>query len=288
MVATLTPDAAHAGESLATCRFAQRVAAVSNAVVVHEARLPSAELGRLREEVRALRAELRLARQLVGGDSSQGSQGQIPQLDALPGVGKAVAAEEEGRALQEGALSTLRASIDSYVEGSGREFEVEPSLAWLRAGAELRSRRHATWDEAPCSAMGGGTCELPVPWRALPSPPSLTADREPAALPACQPLRSFGSWCGRAGQGTAHPAAWPTRPRGRPETREAGAGAAAVRRPPAPPGRPGRTRPPAWRSSFQRPRGGSSRPTWERARARAVAMAEPARAATAQSTCSSS
>ena len=56
-------DVVHAGEqldeSISTCRFAQRVAMVANAVVVNEEVDPNLVIKRLKQEVRELKDEIR-------------------------------------------------------------------------------------------------------------------------------------------------------------------------------------------------------------------------------------
>jgi kinesin family protein 6/9 len=51
MIATMNPDRSHTDESLSTCRFAQRVACVSNAVKVNEEVDPQLIIRRLKKEV---------------------------------------------------------------------------------------------------------------------------------------------------------------------------------------------------------------------------------------------
>jgi len=62
MVATVSPERGQFEEGLSTCRFAQRVAQVSNVVMVNEEVDPSILIKRLKGEVRDLKAELRMAR----------------------------------------------------------------------------------------------------------------------------------------------------------------------------------------------------------------------------------
>lgn len=62
MVATLAPVSAALEEGVSTCRFAQRVAMITNDVVKNESVDPDLVIKRLKQQVRDLRAELRLAR----------------------------------------------------------------------------------------------------------------------------------------------------------------------------------------------------------------------------------
>lgn len=69
MIATMNPDKAHTDESMSTCRFAQRVAMVSNAVKVNEEVDPQLVIRRLKKEVIELREEIAL---LKGADEEAG------------------------------------------------------------------------------------------------------------------------------------------------------------------------------------------------------------------------
>ena len=66
MIATVQPSAAQVEESIATCRFAQRVAIISNRVAVNEEVDTQAVIRRLKAEVRELREEVRLVRRVSG------------------------------------------------------------------------------------------------------------------------------------------------------------------------------------------------------------------------------
>jgi kinesin family protein 6/9 len=65
MVATVQPVATQIEESIATCRFAQRVAMISNKVQVNEEVDAAAVIRRLKGEVRELNEEARLRYALV-------------------------------------------------------------------------------------------------------------------------------------------------------------------------------------------------------------------------------
>ena len=79
MIATMNPDRAHTDESLSTCRFAQRVACVSNAVKVNEEVDPQMVIRRLKKEVADLREELALVRG-AGADHDQDVRLLSPSL----------------------------------------------------------------------------------------------------------------------------------------------------------------------------------------------------------------
>ena len=65
MVATISSEMQQMGESISTCRFAQRVAMISNKVEVNEDLDPKLLIRRLKQEVRDLKDEVRMLR---GGD----------------------------------------------------------------------------------------------------------------------------------------------------------------------------------------------------------------------------
>ena len=81
MIATMNPDRAHTDESLSTCRFAQRVACVSNAVKVNEEVDPQMVIRRLKKEVADLREELALAR---GGDADNDQDVRLLSPPCVP------------------------------------------------------------------------------------------------------------------------------------------------------------------------------------------------------------
>ena len=59
MVATINPAQPHLDEGISTCRFAQRVACVANAVALNEEVDPTLIIRRLKAEVRTLKARAR-------------------------------------------------------------------------------------------------------------------------------------------------------------------------------------------------------------------------------------
>ena len=72
MVATLAPVSAALEEGVSTCRFAQRVAMITNDVVKNESIDPELVIKRLKQQVRDLKAELRLARDATAADGGDG------------------------------------------------------------------------------------------------------------------------------------------------------------------------------------------------------------------------
>jgi len=58
MIATISPESQHTGESISTCHFAQRVSLVKNSASVNEEVEPELVIQRLRAEVRRLREEV--------------------------------------------------------------------------------------------------------------------------------------------------------------------------------------------------------------------------------------
>ena len=94
MIATLSPTSSCMEEGVATCRFAQRVAMISNDVVQNEALDPDLVIKRLRQQVKDLRAELRLARSATGGDAA---------IDGADGVDDDIVGVDEQNRLREAA-----------------------------------------------------------------------------------------------------------------------------------------------------------------------------------------
>jgi len=62
MVATVNPEVDHVFESISTCRFALRIASVTNQLMVNEETDPKLVVKRLRKENKALREEVRMLR----------------------------------------------------------------------------------------------------------------------------------------------------------------------------------------------------------------------------------
>ena len=75
MVATISNEVANTGESVSTCRFAQRVALVKNTAVLNEEVDPTLVIQRLKAEIKALKEEIRF---LKGeGDSGSASDEEL-------------------------------------------------------------------------------------------------------------------------------------------------------------------------------------------------------------------
>jgi kinesin family member 6/9 len=90
MVATLNPEAEHTDEGITTCRFAQRVAGVSNDAVVNTEVDPGVLIGQLRARVAALEGEVTVLR---GGGGGGGDDGEAADSDnVLPDERAAIAA----------------------------------------------------------------------------------------------------------------------------------------------------------------------------------------------------
>lgn len=79
MVATVSSEVRHLEESISTCRFAQRVALVTNTPEVNEEVDPAALIARLQMQVRELREELALVR----GDAPERGPLTEGELDRL-------------------------------------------------------------------------------------------------------------------------------------------------------------------------------------------------------------
>jgi kinesin family protein 6/9 len=81
MIATISPEAQHADESISTCHFAQRVALVKNEASVNEEVEPEMIIQRLRAEVKRLRDEVAFL-QGKGADDGSDDEGEhynLPQ-----------------------------------------------------------------------------------------------------------------------------------------------------------------------------------------------------------------
>ena len=80
MVATVSPEFEHVFEGISTCRFALRIASVRNSQTVNEETDPKLVIKRLREENRALREELKLARGDADGGRETLSESELARL----------------------------------------------------------------------------------------------------------------------------------------------------------------------------------------------------------------
>jgi kinesin family protein 6/9 len=76
MIATAAIDDPLIDESIATCRFAQRVALISNKAELNEEVDPQLVIARLKKEIERLKAELAIAR----GDTSD-STDELPEYE---------------------------------------------------------------------------------------------------------------------------------------------------------------------------------------------------------------
>lgn len=80
MVANITPEPAQLEESMSTCKFAQRVAMVSNTVQVNEETDPAAVIKRLKQENRELKEEIKLLRGSDADERHELTQGEHERI----------------------------------------------------------------------------------------------------------------------------------------------------------------------------------------------------------------
>ena len=80
MVATVSPEFEHVFEGISTCRFALRIASVRNFQFANEETDPKLVIKRLREENRALREELKLARGDADGGRETLTESELARL----------------------------------------------------------------------------------------------------------------------------------------------------------------------------------------------------------------
>ena len=110
MVATVNPSDEHLDESISTCRFAQRVAMISNEVSINEELDPMVVIKRLKGQVRDLKNEVRL----------------------LKGV------EEDRGPLTQDELLRLKEKIVTYVEEpAGAYLDLGGSMMFINAAIEI-------------------------------------------------------------------------------------------------------------------------------------------------------
>ncbi|GMH43749.1 hypothetical protein BSKO_11683 [Bryopsis sp. KO-2023] len=111
MIATISVESEQIDESISTCRFAQRVAMVSNQVVVNEEIDPKLVIRRLKQEIKDLKEEVKMLR---GGE-----------LDRGP--------------LTEEEREKLKTDIEEYCESSDPELvlEITGGMPFIRAGYEI-------------------------------------------------------------------------------------------------------------------------------------------------------
>ena len=110
MVATASPQADHLDESISTCRFAQRIAMVSNAVGINEEVDPTLIIKRLKAENRELKDELKLLR---GENDDRGD-------------------------LTESEIDRLRGQVTAYCQARGPDAELELGASMLKIKAALK------------------------------------------------------------------------------------------------------------------------------------------------------
>ncbi|PRW60177.1 kinesinlike KIF6 [Chlorella sorokiniana] len=128
MVAAVAPEAQHIEESISTCRFAQRVAMISNKVEVNEELDLEVVIRQLKRENALLRQELQLLRN--GGASSSGDSA---------GTAEGSAGLEQRMQLTEAEQHVLRRQVQAFVEDPSPDslLGVEPSMLFIRAAFDL-------------------------------------------------------------------------------------------------------------------------------------------------------
>ncbi|KAJ3134119.1 Kinesin- protein 6 [Physocladia obscura] len=77
MISTVAPEDELIDESISTCRFAQRVALISNKAELNEEIDPKLIIAKLKREIVRLKSELAIARGETGGDSSE----ELPEYE---------------------------------------------------------------------------------------------------------------------------------------------------------------------------------------------------------------
>ena len=80
MIANISPEPSQVEESISTCKFAQRVAMVSNTVQVNEDTDPSAVIKRLKQENRQMKEEIKLLKGTDTDERSQLTQGEHDRI----------------------------------------------------------------------------------------------------------------------------------------------------------------------------------------------------------------
>ena len=151
MVATASCEKDHLDESISTCRFAQRIAMVSNVVGINEEVDPTLIIKRLKAENRELKDELKLLR---GENDDRGD-------------------------LTESEIERLRGQVKAYCQARGPEAELDVGASMLKVKAALkifreivlqggggvlqgdgggaaRGKPAAAWGEAETESKGGG------------------------------------------------------------------------------------------------------------------------------------
>lgn len=190
MVATISPELAHTDESIATCRFAQRVARVRNAAVVNTAVDPAVLIAQLQARVVALETELAG----VGPVGGVGDALTAAQLAAIGDAAAAWVAARDSGPLVIGALTPPRvhAAFDALRavarrrparvgDGGALQQQGQGGSPPPAAGAPAAPVTTAPPPQAPTSrTVDDG---VPLPWGGRRLPLSLLRDR-PAAKAA--------------------------------------------------------------------------------------------------------
>lgn len=142
MVANVTPEPTQLEESISTCRFAQRVAMISNRVQVNEELDPASVIKRLKQENRELKEEIKF---LKGSDEDSRSE------------------------LTDGEVERIRRHIETYVDSDEPAAMPEINMNML----EIRT----TWQvfRELCRRRASGTRDAAE--RAAKSAPSLGSER---------------------------------------------------------------------------------------------------------------
>ncbi|EFN54139.1 hypothetical protein CHLNCDRAFT_135529 [Chlorella variabilis] len=157
MVAAVAPEAAHIEESISTCRFAQRVAMITNRVEVNEELDLELLVRRLKQENALLRQELQLLRS--GGTV-------VPGSDSTGGAGEASAAAgsgpEQQQALSEAEHQVLRRQVQAYVEDTAPDasLDVQASMLFIHAAFGLLKgmvRGGPAWGHQPAALSGSSS-----------------------------------------------------------------------------------------------------------------------------------
>ncbi|CAG9461013.1 unnamed protein product [Pedinophyceae sp. YPF-701] len=158
MVATINPETAQLDESSSTCRFAQRVALVSNEASINEEMDPSLLIRRLKQEVRDLKDQVRL---LKGDDQGRGelTQEEFGHLRKL--VGEYVGSAEPDAALNLGGdMAFIKGAFQVFKEmlrsGGG-------SVAGGGAMVPRASAKQVEEEEVPEGGGSGGGVPGGVP-----------------------------------------------------------------------------------------------------------------------------
>ena len=145
MVATVSPEFEHVFESISTCRFALRIASVRNALLVNEETDPKLVIKRLREENRALREELKLARGDADGGRDALSESELARLrgdvERFCGDDDAAEALDLGGSMLKirAALGVFRELVNAARASGGRSHVYENETACTNDDVERTS-----------------------------------------------------------------------------------------------------------------------------------------------------